>query len=363
MVGEHPLFCCITAEISASIESVLLREQQISRLWNSLPPAAQQHYLYGLLVKELVATNDIEGIHSTRQEMREALKKSGGSKRKRFHEFSQLYLHLAQQSHFELPSTLSDVRDLYDQLLSQEIQDSDKPDSALFRSKTVEIVDGTKTIHRAPAGESVINEKMLVMLDVLNEDAGNQLVSTLVSHFMLEYIHPFYDGNGRFGRFLLSAAISRLLSQPTALTLSHSLAESKNSYYQAFSITEEPMNRAEVTFFVESMLTSLHNAQFSLIEELEHKHQLFSQLKAQIPDLKCLSEHAQELLLNIGLVHLFGSPRGASLDHLADVTNKNNRTTRKYAAELESAGLIETTSQRPLRFALSESGIAQLIER
>ena len=30
------------------------------------------------------------------------------------------------------------------------------------------------------------------------------LVKASIVHFFFEYIHPFYDGNGRFGRYLLS---------------------------------------------------------------------------------------------------------------------------------------------------------------
>ncbi|WP_411197372.1 Fic family protein [Schaalia turicensis] len=38
------------------------------------------------------------------------------------------------------------------------------------------------------------------------------LVNALIGHFMVEHTHPFYDGNGRFGRFLLALNLKRRTS-------------------------------------------------------------------------------------------------------------------------------------------------------
>ena len=48
--------------------------------------------------------------------------------------------------------------------------------------------------------------------------------SALLCHFLFEHIHPFYDGNGRTGRYLLALHLSEPLSQPTVLSLSRTIA-------------------------------------------------------------------------------------------------------------------------------------------
>ena len=105
-LGQWPLFCCITSDLAAKVEKILSLELQISQLWNRLPGAARTHYLFNLLLAEVVATNEIEGIHSTRREVAEALDNTSGTQHKRFHEFSQLYFRLANDERIEFPLSL-----------------------------------------------------------------------------------------------------------------------------------------------------------------------------------------------------------------------------------------------------------------
>ena len=69
----------------------------------------------------------------------------------------------------------------------------------------------------------------------------------IVSHFLFEYAHPFYDGNGRTGRYLLAVYLSRPLSTLTALSVSRSSAESRGAYYRAFREVEDSLNHGELT--------------------------------------------------------------------------------------------------------------------
>ena len=153
---------------------------------------AQSHYLTGLLIEEILATNDIEGIRSTRQEITEALASGNSDRTKRFQEMAQLYKRLATRSgsRIEFPKSLSEVRSLYDDLLRDEISPEDKPDGTHFRAQTVSVVDGLKTIHTAPRDEASINTRMEAFLD---SQLGKEhaLVNALMGHFMFEYTHPF----------------------------------------------------------------------------------------------------------------------------------------------------------------------------
>lgn len=79
---------------------------------------------------------------------------------------------------------------------------------------------------------------------------------------------PFYDGNGRTGRYLLALYLDESLSIPTALSLSRTIAENKHAYYAAFSSVENPLNHGEMTHFVYSMLELIRTAQSSMIEQL-----------------------------------------------------------------------------------------------
>ena len=102
------------------------------------------------------------------------------------------------------------------------------------------------------------------MLDSRGDQKQPALVNAFASHFMLEHTHPFYDGNGRFGRFLLALSLQMILSAPTALSLSAEVMRQKRKYYKAFLQVEDPMNKGEITFFVLDMLEMLLAAQMAL---------------------------------------------------------------------------------------------------
>lgn len=359
-VGDWPLFCCVTAELSAKVERIFTYELDIARLWAELPAVARRHYLFNLLLSEVVATNEIEGIHSTRREVAEALEKmQGGSKHKRLHEFSQLYFRLAHGGQLRFPATLRDLRELYDQLLASEISPDDRPDGELFRASTVTITDGLKEIHRGVTPTKI--ELALTQFLATADADSNRLIQILVGHFMFEYVHPFYDGNGRLGRFLLSAALRRTLSAATALTISRQLSDDKVKYYRAFAVTEEPMNRGEATYFVDAMVDMLLAAQQFLLEELEVKQSQLANLEQSIAGLgKDLPENEVGALSVLAQGHLFGPDYGIDLGWLADSLGKDKRTARKYVADLEERGLVTTMSRRPLRFRLTPAGLRLL---
>ena len=150
-VGEHQLFAVLTAEIQSLLEQVWRTELRISHKWSALPGVAGSHYLTGLLIEEIKATNQIEGVHSTRKEIAEALTRPSTGPHKRFREMVAFYESLLNPvDRPEFPRTPASLRAEYDKLLADEIDEADRPDGELFRAGTVEIHDGMKGVHKAP---------------------------------------------------------------------------------------------------------------------------------------------------------------------------------------------------------------------
>ena len=80
---------------------------------------------------------------------------------------------------------------------------NDLPDGIYFRHGDVYVANGIKNIHIGIAGEENINRLMEEFVNFYNSK-NDTLIKMILCHFMFEYIHPFYDGNGRLGRFLFS---------------------------------------------------------------------------------------------------------------------------------------------------------------
>lgn len=96
-----------------------------------------------------------------------------------------------------------------------------------------------ETVYTPPRGKGVVEEKMRLLLDFMNDDSKyslDPLLKMAMAHYQFEAIHPFRDGNGRTGRILciLSLIQKHLLDLPI-LYMSAYILQNKDDYYYALS--------------------------------------------------------------------------------------------------------------------------------
>lgn len=352
------LFIAVPRELSLLAETILRKERKVSQLMSMIPGIAGDEVLRSLVFDEVISSNAIENIHSTRRQIEEALSGSSkrGAKEKRFREFAHLYLDMTFQTP-SLPETPEDIRAIYDRVMSGEELD-DEPDGELFRSGEVYISDGLKSVHTGLFPEEQIVKAMEAMLAIVHTSEIPRLYGALASHYLFEYAHPFYDGNGRTGRYLLSLFLGESLSKPTALSLSRALAENKTAYYQAFKVAENPLNGGELTFFANTMMEFILQAQEDLIVRLEAGRERYELIEDACDVLESDGEFGgKELLLVLGLAQqaAFGMFDDAPLARMASFLGIGSQQARKYLAKLEGAGVVRKTRGRnPVMFALTE---------
>ncbi len=356
-IGDSSMFCVVTPEIAVSIERIMRLENQAYVLWSKLPGGAQRHYLRSMIVEEVHATNDIESIYSTRKEISEVLDEiEGGTEtdRRRFREMARLYNALWKEE-VDPPAGLDDIRKVYDEVTDQEVSVSDLPDGRRFRAGPVYITSGAKTVHQGVSGEDTIDAGLMEMLRQSRDESIPHLIRAVMAHFIFECTHPFYDGNGRTGRYLLALDLTRCLSPVAWLSMSSTIADNKERYYKAFQDAEKSLNRGDVTVYVDTMLEILVEAQSRMREDLERRHKQIGQLANTVSSLDNVEDH-RTLLFILGQAALF-DPRGRiTLEDLSRSMEQSKQTVRKHTKELVSQGLIEEASARPLRFRLTNSG-------
>lgn len=359
-LGE--LFIATPRCVCMLTQKVLLAERQVSAMWRSIPGVMRWNYIYHAISEELLATNEMEGVRSTRKETEAAVaaarqaRTEGDMEKARFGEFAKLYLKLTNRD-VELPKTLEDIRDIYDKIALDEIDDKNRPDGELFRKGDVEVQGPHGTvIHSGVSSEARISALLAQMMDLARSDTIPFLQRAIASHFLFEYIHPFYDGNGRTGRYLLALYLSNDLTLPTVLSLSRTIAENKNEYYKAFTEAEDKLNSGELTFFVYTILGLIERAQESLIEELGVKIDQLDKATVLRDELRrehALSTNATLLLYAVMQEELFDTTKSMTLEDAGGDLMLTKQTIRKYVDELAGASLIEFTGRRPLRFRAS----------
>lgn len=112
-------------------------------------------------------------------------------------------------------------------------------------------------------------EYMSKAIEILNSEQLPLLVRIAVVHYLIGYIHPFYDGNGRLSRFISSYMLQKDLNPLIALRLAYAIKNDKSQYYKAFDLCNDVKNRGDVTPFILMFLEMLEHAAASIFTRLD----------------------------------------------------------------------------------------------
>ena len=365
-IGENAAFICQTPEVYKQIISIERLDKAVDAVANTLPQLAISQFTSKCLIDEILLTNNIEGVHSTRKEIGEILQDlSTHDKRNRFVGLVAKYAALENDNTMSL-KTCQDIRKVYDDIFYEEIKTTDPenlPDGEMFRRSGVEVQSATqKVIHKGLSPESKIIDTMNQSLKVLNDDSIDIFIRIAVFHYLFGYIHPFYDGNGRTSRFISSYLLSRHLNPRIGFRLSYTVKENISKYYKAFDVCNDPHNKAELTPFVEMFLNIVKISLQQLLETLEEKKNKWEYYRQRIANLpnaeKTDISYLYELLIQAALF----SNIGISREELLSQLRLSENTVRSRLRLIPENLLIENRQKGRKYYLLDLDAVDKLFE-
>lgn len=325
-IGQNQAFFLQNVQVMTLAYEIAKLDKQIEKACNDLPGVALEQYSKKCLIDEIVLTNRIEGVHSSRKEIGEVLdtleaQSIAKGKHVRFNGLVNKYLMLIQSEDIPLKDC-KDIRKLYDEVFLHEVifeNASNKPDGTIFRKDSVSIHSETdKIIHNGLMPESRIVEAMEQSLSFLNDTSVEELFRVCLFHYLIEYIHPFYDGNGRLGRLILSYGISKTLCPLVSLRISETIKENISAYYKAFRTCNDYRNLGDLTPFLLMQLTMVRDAMEDLKTSLHEKQIIWDKYETAITNLYAGNTDIRKLYSLLIQAALF-SEKGISMQEL--VTN------------------------------------------
>ncbi|PKW57602.1 Fic family protein [Staphylococcus pseudintermedius] len=355
---SYPLFFVVTKELALKLEMVLNNSAKIKYLSTLQPGIANESYIKHLLINELQSTNETENVRSTKKEIAASINKTKGAN-KRFDGLVNQYLMIKNEDvDF---NTLSDIRKIFDSIVSSEIKEKDLPDGNLFRKNPIGVFDEAKNkwIHRNEFTEPEIYEFLTLVLEFIKHYNAPEVFKIMASHFMFEYLHPFYDGNGRLGRYLLAKLLNDNLDSFTALTFSYVVNNNKSKYYKSFENASNFYNKGELTNFIGDMLQMLIEGQENIIETFENNNEVIIRLEMALKS-RGLNKYEFAVLFILLQDKVFGSKYSRiSLKSLKDFVGFS-RNKINEAINIHKDKLIKI-QKNPAIYEVKESFIEELL--
>ena len=359
---EYSLFYLNLMEHSLLQEIIIKNSNQINLISNKLPQIAIKDIIIKILSNELYKTNKIEGIETVKSEIHSSLKEDRkiSKKSNKLNGIIKKYKDIMEKNFKDTQhiDSLSSFRKIYDEMFEDfEKSGNYKLYGKYFRKDTVKLINGLgNTIHIGVNGEEAIEKNIEDLIYFMNRKDIPFLVKASISHFFFEYIHPFYDGNGRFGRYLLSLYLARKLDILTAFSVSYWISKNLDDYYKSFVEVEDVNNYGEITFFVENILKTIKSEQEKIIELLNDSIMRFNHSMEILKEITKKLSEKENIMLQIYLQnYLFNDFEEITNIELTNIINgSTQQTVNKYTQGLEKKGYLVKIKQRPLTYTLAD---------
>src|SRR5690606_18874059 len=242
---------------------------------NIIPTEKKYIYLISSIMEEAIASSQIEGAVTTRREAKEMLRKNAKPRNKSEQMIMNNYMtikHIVNVK--DQPLTLDGLLEIH-RLITHLTLDNDNDEGRFRTDNEVNVVDATDgEIVHVPPDHAEVPALMNELIDFFNDKNQDEFIHPIVKgciiHFMIGFIHPFVDGNGRCARALFYWYLLRrgywLMEY---LSISRLIVRSKAQYARAFIYSEIDDN--DLTYFIHYKLKTMTLAYHSLVEYIQRK--------------------------------------------------------------------------------------------
>ena len=220
-------------------------------------------FMVSSIIEESIASSQIEGANTTRKKAKEMIQKGTKPKSKSEQMIMNNYntmQHIVQHKHEPLtPESLLYIH----QLIAYKTLDLPEEEGAFRTDNDIYVVDFTNSevVHTPPnaAEIPVLIAQLCAFFNTDSHTFIHPLIKACVLHFMIGFIHPFADGNGRTARAVFYWYMLKSGYWLTEyLSISRIIKETKKQYEKAFLYTEADDN--DLSYFITYQLKAMEKA-------------------------------------------------------------------------------------------------------
>lgn len=304
----------------------------------------RDRYLFNQLMEEAITSSQLEGASTTRRVAEEMLRSGRApkdtSERMIHNNFEALRLirDIAQA-----PLTVEAICHLH-KITTRGTLD-DPTEEGFFRfDDDVKVVDEQGAILHIPPKASEVQDRMESLCHFANQTEEDEpychpVIRAVLLHFMLGYIHPFADGNGRTARALFYWSMLRQgYHLMEYVSISEITKKAPGQYKRAYLYTES--DASDATYFILFQLRVIEDALKYLRNYLTQKKEEMQQTQLLLGSIKDREK------LNMRQIALItGALKGRSEPYTIESHQRSHKiayaTSRHDLMQLARLGLLE----------------------
>ena len=238
-----------------------------------IPDKNRQYYLLSSIMEEAIASSQMEGASTTRKVAKEMLRKQAKPKDKSqqmiFNNYNTIRFLSAHKDENLTPELLQEIH----RQITENTLDNPGDEGRFRTDDNIFVVNGiTGEVAHVPPSYKHIKKVVQQLSKFINSDKEfiHPIIKAIILHFMISYLHPFVDGNGRTARSLFYWYLLKKGYWLTEyLSISRIIYKSKTKYEKAFLYTE--YDDFDIGYFVNYNLKVFNEAFKELKLYLERK--------------------------------------------------------------------------------------------
>ena len=321
---------------------------------NLIPAEDKNKYLISSIMEEAIASSTIEGAVSTRKKAKEMLRKNSRPRNKSeqmiLNNYEGIKYILKKKDEKLSPELLLEVH----KILTHNTLDNKENEGSFRENNDICVYDmvNSQEVYNPPDYKE-IPELINAVCDFFNYDSKEYFIHPInkgiILHFLMGFIHPFADGNGRTGRGLFYwYLLSKGYWMTEYLSISKCILKSKAQYEKAYLYCE--YDRNDLTYFINYHLKAMKVAYDTLKAYIQRKIKEKNQLLSfnRIPNINERQAQILKLFLDKPTISL-------TVKEVEQRSGVTNQTARTDLVILEELGYLENIKLNKIKQAFVKS--------
>ena len=264
-----------------------------------ISPRDRQIYLVNSIMEEAIASSQMEGASTTRKVAKDMLRKELRPKNRSQQMIVNNYATIKQL--VEEKGQVLDLNMLLDihRSITTNTLDNPEDEGRLRQTDDIYVIDAiTGSVAHTPPSHTEIEELLHDLFAFASDkDKSNfihPIIKGIILHFMLAWIHPFVDGNGRTARSLVYwYMLKKDYWMTESLSISRVIYKNKKRYERMFLYTEA--DHMNMTYFIQHNLQVMKKAYEDLKTYLSVKMEERNSV-LQYCDIEGINERQMQIL-------------------------------------------------------------------